>query len=904
MAKSNKTTIPFTGGVNTFNEKGLIEGFTTIKNMRPRRPGFEKRLGMAKHHTTTAHSGEEITSIYHFSKGRRVERHLLAQYEDGTIEDATDQPPTQTTGNFGTSVLSAIYSNWAATTAYSVNDIVFSTSSKLLRFRCTVAGTSGGSEPTWPALGSTVSDGTVTWEAIQGISPATFSSYNDMCIMSDGVNQHQIYTGQKTKPIGFIVYKSTSDGLLGSTTIPVIPVEGADFAFEVTDERNSTYADLASVPALDAATPGALYIVSQVPINKLNITIHTANSNDVGTVTLAYWNGTAYTSVSGLSDGTDTTVPLDTSGSITWTSPTDEQPFYAFGLSGFVYRWSHNGTPSATLSATTKISEVTCEYTGGFQAIRNIWDGILTSIPEVKVGVDVDTATEQFTSESGDAFDPSGLVNGDYIYFSSPDPLFAVYLDVGETPNTLTTGYFSDIETWTGSAWTSISNFYDGTKQSYQLGSEASGKRSGFLSWSRPSTISKLSFRSTQYFAYWYRIPIAGTLDDGLTWSIEGLPYFDIDEINTYGQTNSPWKDRMVYTFDDNYVYITPQDKPMTLNGSQYGLLPVGDGRNNKVLALIPYYNELFAFQEEKGKDGGCVSIIEGKEPSGPTAVRPFDKLVLSTQVGIMNSKSVVYIEDVDVTALTPDMPVFKTIFWLSRYGVYQTNGRVIHNITGNVKNYFDASRTECIRAGYESRHWLGWDDLYKVIRIGLVSGASATEPNVFLVYDPFSTEREKWSTDSFATQASSLSCIAAVEASSGNSPTLQYGGCQDGYVRKLNTGTNDIKADDTNDAIDGDVIFEVSGKGRKMTLDYEVVRMKAQTGTVSETISVDGNTTAVLTDSHDQAGTGSDTYKRIAEERSLDGEHFSIRYRNNTESESMYLLDRGYEFREIENNS
>lgn len=55
-------------------------------------------------------------------------------------------------------------SNWAATTAYAVDARVKGTSSPTHIFVCTVAGTSGGSEPTWPTtIDATVTDGTATW---------------------------------------------------------------------------------------------------------------------------------------------------------------------------------------------------------------------------------------------------------------------------------------------------------------------------------------------------------------------------------------------------------------------------------------------------------------------------------------------------------------------------------------------------------------------------------------------------------------------------------------------------------------------------------------------------------------------------------------------------------------------
>lgn len=57
---------------------------------------------------------------------------------------------------------------WAATTAYSVGDAVEKTVDDGTVWAVTVAGTSGGSEPTWPttAIGDTVVSGTVTFKRV------------------------------------------------------------------------------------------------------------------------------------------------------------------------------------------------------------------------------------------------------------------------------------------------------------------------------------------------------------------------------------------------------------------------------------------------------------------------------------------------------------------------------------------------------------------------------------------------------------------------------------------------------------------------------------------------------------------------------------------------------------------
>lgn len=56
---------------------------------------------------------------------------------------------------------------WAATTAYSLGDRVEPTTPNTYVYEVTTAGTSGGSEPTWPTtVGSTVVDGTIVWTCI------------------------------------------------------------------------------------------------------------------------------------------------------------------------------------------------------------------------------------------------------------------------------------------------------------------------------------------------------------------------------------------------------------------------------------------------------------------------------------------------------------------------------------------------------------------------------------------------------------------------------------------------------------------------------------------------------------------------------------------------------------------
>jgi hypothetical protein len=66
--------------------------------------------------------------------------------------------------------------SWAAATAYVLGDIVEPTTPNTYRYKCTTAGTSHAStEPTWPTtpIGSTVTDGTVTWTLVSKKHPIT-----------------------------------------------------------------------------------------------------------------------------------------------------------------------------------------------------------------------------------------------------------------------------------------------------------------------------------------------------------------------------------------------------------------------------------------------------------------------------------------------------------------------------------------------------------------------------------------------------------------------------------------------------------------------------------------------------------------------------------------------------------
>jgi len=316
----------------------------------------------------------------------------------------------------------------------------------------------------------------------------------------------------------------------------------------------------------------------------------------------------------------------------------------------------------------------------------------------------------------------------------------------------------------------------------------------------------------------------------------------------------------------------------MSLNGGDFAILEAGDGRSNKITCMKKFHNELMVWQEEKGEAGGCLTLFEGYSPE------TFGKLLLSSKVGTFNAKSVAVVDGV-LTSTRTDESIKTLAYFLSHYGVCVTDGRTVTVISDDIQNYFDPAETECIRRGYENDMWLAHDSSCNVLRMGLVSGSSATTCNIFPVYD---LSDGTWSFDVIAQE---LSCLTEVEAASGALAVLQYGGgVDDGTVYQLNYGTNDITT-----AIDAYVTLEFSGQGEFIDLREIILRCKTQTaGNMSLTITQNAIAAITAKSLSMIAETTNQIVRRHRISMNVMDQHISIKIQHNTESQDMYLEDMG----------
>jgi len=631
--------------------------------------------------------------------------------------------------------------------------------------------------------------------------PASWSNLGDKMLYSNGVDQHQIYGGTDSFIEKFIVYKGSQSG-----EPELVPVKGEDYSNEVT---NGVAADVAVLDDLSTlAAYDCLFFRTPVPAKSITLTVIAANGN-TSAMTLNYWKSdNTWTAASGQGDTTSSGgKTLATSGTLSWTMPTDIIPKYLYGTSGWWYQIEFD----ATLDAEVEISEIT--YATDWQSMVHVWNGVLADAVEVPV-----EGTSTYSVFGSGAVTLNSLASGKKIVISSADPIEGIYIDVGSTPNATGTT-ISDVKYWDGASFTSA-----GTVDTHIFDFTNGLSNTGWIVFPR-KTARPRQFNQSRYYAYWYELTFDSQMAASVSISVQTMPYFDINELGN-GRTNAAWKDRAVLSFDrwGEYVYISSTNKPMVLNGLDFGILKAGDGRANKIVAQRKFHNELIIWQEEKGIEGGSMTLFEGYSPT------TFGKLVLSSSVGTFSSKTVAVVDGV-LTSTATDEQIRTLAFFLSWRGVFASDGRTISVISDDIQNYFDPLETESIRRGYEDQMWLGYDSAFNVLRLGLVSGQSATQPNIFPVFD---LKDKVWYFDVLAQE---LGCVAEIEAGTGDIHTIQVGGgIDDGFVYHLNTGTNDVGT-----AIDAFVTQEIDGGGQVLTIRELILRIKRNEGGVTITPTING---------------------------------------------------------------
>ncbi len=170
------------------------------------------------------------------------------------------------------------------------------------------------------------------------------------------------------------------------------------------------------------------------------------------------------------------------------------------------------------------------------------------------------------------------------------------------------------------------------------------------------------------------------------------------------------------------------------------------------------------------------------------------------------------------------------------------------------------------------------------------LAGDNVQVKNVILqqyVYPVYNLAKRNWSFDA---PGQKLSCMAEIEAATGENPILQIGGgVDDGFIYRLNTGTNDVSA-----GIDAFIRLEFGYLGLMIECRDAALRMKTQAaGDVTITPYLNGVAQTALTKSMTANATGDLLRRwRLPDLQEIATEQMSLEFRNNTASQEIFLYD------------
>ena len=616
-----------------------------------------------------------------------------------------------------------------------------------------------------------------------------------------------------------------------------------------------------------------------------------------------------------------------------------------YGVNGFWVKISF----TVALNSSVRVSSVT--YGSGFTSIQNVWDGYLVDALEAQL---YKASAAAYYIYGTTSITLNGMKTTDYLYFNSPGPIVAAFIEAGGTPNIASEVMTLDVSPAT--AWavgatitgaisrntceiisytTATTYLVKNRTGTFMLGEILSdGVNTADQGAANPTFATSTAATAVNSFQYlnpagtWTSV---GTFTDGtvglsktgyITFArqsdicpmqFNGLPYFSYwyrftvdttlsDSINI-GIQVIPYYDISSFgvglcntTWKDKAVYVFDQD-PSYMYISVPGSAQVLSSTNSA----------LFQAGDGRANRICCMKpfyteLLIAQEEKGATGgcitlvqgTKPEDlgRILISNFYGTMNSQSMEVVETVEsVRVAGGETVVGHNAFILSRRGILVTEGKSINFIPG-----FEQVRNYFDPSSSTCIHTGYENNMYLRYDSSYhvlkigLTTGTATENNVFLVYDLLT---KSFSTDSYAYP---LSCECECDAASGDIPIIQLGGGQgDGTVYILNSGLNDVSI-----AVDSFVTQEFNSQGEILRDEEMIIRVKAQTGNMTVTPYYNGVIQSPLAKT--LSLTAEKTGERIRRHRfplNYKDQNISIKLRHNTVNESFYLLDYGIKLEE-----
>jgi len=332
--------------------------------------------------------------------------------------------------------------------------------------------------------------GTSLGVSVDATTPGFSAQVGEWWFYADGSGRPTCWGGTTPRVRGFFVYDHSNTA-------------NCDYTRKVIDGRADTYGIVL------AAADDYFVILTEEPISGATFDLSNFNTNEC-TLAVKAWRSGSWTSVSNLTDGTNSApsppgvVSFGQDGTVSWTASGSDLMRSYLGIQGYAYQFSWNNA----LSNSVHVNSVTCTQAAG--SMTNKWNGEMNWVSGARF---YDESKGEYieylgkvTNESSSMYmDLSSSTTSDFLYLKTPEPATIFGLGIVDGYGNVDAAAIDRIEYWNGSAWTAVTtNLIDTTKK---IGGSKSFAQTGNFAFDASAiTPQRRLLEGDHVPGYWYRL--------------------------------------------------------------------------------------------------------------------------------------------------------------------------------------------------------------------------------------------------------------------------------------------------------------------------------------------------------------------------------------------------------------
>jgi hypothetical protein len=585
------------------------------------------------------------------------------------------------------------------------------------------------------------------------------------------------------------------------------------FSYDYTVQLRNTQSDTHNKAILHAHGGAAyIYLGSVRPLDGFKLYIETANTS-TSAMSIYYYNGSAWTTVSSISDGTSSGgKSLAQTGNVTFDSTVDIATIgYIDGVKVYWYRIVVD-----VVTANTALYQAT--LSAPFQEVKDIWDGEPRLIDNCQLYED--STFNDYTSHVREATGTTYLELDDmggtsnYFICGFAERITGVAISIMPHHNNTQSTSVLYAYYWNGTAWTSVGTLKDGTTENSVILA-----KSGVVAWnpiSYENEFEKSIEKDIKLYYYKFLVGTAALSDDVQVYQITGIPAQK--ELSQYKfpllANDRLWlccnskgkKNTAIYSAAESSSIFNGDDSSEWKFGDESELMG-GSWLYSQYGSSL--YNLTIFFKKNE------TWALVGNDPES------WVKYKISDTIGCVAPGT---IKNIDLGPETK-LPNRNIVVWQGTNGVYFSDGRSPINIAKDIIDKFDKRLSTSINTSEIANSEATWDNDNKCYHWLWASGSS-TSLNEEWVFD---FTKMAWFEIERTTSKQLQLCIE-VEDSSGN--LYNYGFIDTGYMERLEYG-NDFDGEDITHTLQfGDIALAEGSIATETTAEYSSLIAIAKTTT------------------------------------------------------------------------